>query len=45
MEEKRDLLDKLNTNNKPKDSWNVYTSETLRCADSGEPIIIKEIQE
>lgn len=38
----REILHKLTD---PKDTWNVYTGETLRCADSGEPIIIKEMQE
>ena len=28
----------------PDDTWNVYNSETLRCADSGEQIIVKEIK-
>ena len=28
----------------PDDTWNVYNSETLRCADSGEPIIVKEVK-
>ena len=38
----REILHKLTD---PKDTWNVYTGETLRCADSGEPITIKEMQE
>lgn len=38
----RETLHKLTD---PKDTWNVYTGETLRCADSGEPITIKEMQE
>ena len=28
----------------PDDTWNVYNTETLRCADSGEPIIVKEVK-
>ena len=28
----------------PDDTWNVYNSETLRCADSGDPIIVKEVK-
>ena len=28
---------------KDDDDWNVYTSPALRCADSGEPIEIKEV--
>ena len=26
------------------ESWSVYTNPSLRCADSGEPIIVKEVK-
>jgi hypothetical protein len=29
---------------KPDDTWSVYNGETLRCADSGEEIIVKEVK-
>ena len=28
----------------PEDTWSVYNGETLRCADSGEPITVKEVK-
>ena len=28
----------------PDDTWSMYNGETLRCADSGDPIIVKEVK-
>ena len=28
----------------PDDTWSVYNGDTLQCADSGEPIIVKEVK-
>lgn len=38
----REILHQLTD---PKDTWNVYSGSTLRCEDSGEPIIIEEVNE
>lgn len=38
----REILHQLTC---PKDTWNVYSGSTLRCKDSGEPIIIEEVKE
>ena len=37
----REILHQLTD---PKDTWNVYSGFTLTCEDSGEPIIIEEVQ-
>ena len=38
----REILHQLTIRNN-KDDWSVYNGSTLRCADSGEPIIIEEL--
>ena len=38
----REILHQLTIRNS-KDDWSVYNGSTLRCADSGEPIIIEEL--
>jgi hypothetical protein len=38
----REILHQLTD---PNDTWNVYSGFTLRCEDSGEPIIIEEIKD
>lgn len=38
----RELLHQL-TIRKKNNEWNVYNSPTLRCDDSGEPIIVEEV--
>lgn len=38
----REILHQLTIRN-DKDDWSVYNGSTLRCAESGEPIIIEEL--
>jgi hypothetical protein len=39
----REIYHQLDVNREPQGDWNVYQSETLRCADSGEPITITKL--